>query len=210
MFIIIILVLNKLQLNCMNILYITSSPVSSSHSTALGNHALEKLKAKYPTANITTLALEDKPLPYLSASLLGNIGDAESTNDKLLADSLIEQLLQANVVIIAAPMHNFGIPSNLKSWIDLVARAGSTFRYTSAGPEGLVHAKAITIVASGGIYRNAPHMDHATPYLHTALSFLGMSVHSVKLEGTAMQDGLESRIEQAKGEITAMIQSLEV
>jgi FMN-dependent NADH-azoreductase len=91
------------------------------------------------------------------------------------SDRLIAELQAADIVIIGTPIYNFGIPAALKAWIDMIARARLTFRYTAAGPEGLLRGKrAIAVVASGGVPVGSP-ADHATPYLRQALGFVGIT-----------------------------------
>jgi FMN-dependent NADH-azoreductase len=105
------------------------------------------------------------------------------------SDSLIDELLAADIIVIAAPMYNFGIPSTLKAWIDYVARAGRTFRYTEKGPEGLVKGKKVILIHSrGGIYSSGPAqaMDHQGTYLRSVLGFLGITdIESIDVEGVA-------------------------
>jgi len=106
-----------------------------------------------------------------------------------LSDTLIDELLAADTIVIAAPMHNFGPPSTLKAWIDHVARAGRTFSYGPNGPQGLVKGKhAILVVASGGVYSAEPMkpFDFTEPYLHTVLGFIGITdVDVVRVAGVA-------------------------
>jgi len=103
------------------------------------------------------------------------------------SETLVDELLAADVIVIAAPMINFTIPSNLKAWIDYVARAGRTFSYSEAGPKGLVTGKhAILVAARGGVYANNPALDFQVPYLKGVLAFLGITdVEVLEVEGTA-------------------------
>ncbi len=91
------------------------------------------------------------------------------------------------MVVLGVPMYNFGVPAQLKNWIDAIARAGVTFRYTANGPEGLLTGKKVYVaLARGGLYRDTP-ADSQVPYLKTVLGFLGMTdVHFVYAEGLAM------------------------
>lgn len=92
-----------------------------------------------------------------------------------LSDHLIQELQQADRIVIAAPIYNFGIPASLKAWIDQIARAKLTFRYTSSGPVGLLrHKKAYLVMASGGVPLGDP-ADFASPYLKQALQFIGIN-----------------------------------
>lgn len=103
-----------------------------------------------------------------------------------LSDELIAELKGNDVIVIAAPMYNFNIPTQLKNYFDLVARAGVTFRYTEKGPEGLVTGKrAVVVTSRGGIHKDTP-TDLVTPYLSTFLGFIGITdVNFVFAEGIA-------------------------
>ena len=94
-------------------------------------------------------------------------------------------------------MINFNISSTLKAWIDHIARAGRTFSYGAEGPKGLVTGKKVyVVIASGGVYSDGPAaaFDHATPYLKTALGFLGMTdVEVIRIEGVAMGPEAEAK-----------------
>ena len=100
---------------------------------------------------------------------------AEQREALAYSDSLVEELQQADVVVIGAPIYNFSIPASLKAWIDMIARARLSFRYTENGPEGLLKdKKAYIVVASGGVPVGSP-VDFATPYLRHVLSFVGIT-----------------------------------
>lgn len=91
------------------------------------------------------------------------------------SDELVAELQAADVIVIGSPIYNFGVPATLKAWIDMIARARLTFRYTDNGPEGLLeNKKAYIVVASGGVAVDSP-MDFATPYLRQALRFVGIT-----------------------------------
>jgi len=106
-----------------------------------------------------------------------------------LDDALIAEMKNADVVVIGAPMYNFGISSQLKNWIDAISRARVTFRYTEAGAEGLLTGKKVYVILTrGGRYRDSA-TDTQVPYLKTVLGFLGMTdVHFIYVEGLAMGD----------------------
>ena len=90
------------------------------------------------------------------------------------SDALVEELMSADILVIGMPVYNFGIPATLKAWVDMITRARLTFRYTENGPEGLVKGKkAYIVLASGGVPVDSP-VDHATPYMRQALSFIGI------------------------------------
>jgi FMN-dependent NADH-azoreductase len=135
-----------------------------------------------PGLHIDYRDLDANPLPHLTGDVLSGantVGQAEGGR-------LLEQFLSSDVIVIGAPMYNFGIPSTLKAWIDRIAVAGKTFRYTEGGPEGLAGGRQV-IVASGrgGIYGNGP-ADFQENYLRQVFSFLGISdVEFVRAEGVA-------------------------
>jgi len=179
----------------MNILYLTSSSRGSeSYSKRVGQNVLDELLARDPAATITVRDLAREPLPHIGDDFVAAIrspnGPQTDEQRALLAQSdvLVDELFAADVIVIAAPMINFTIPSNLKTWVDYVARAGRTFRYSEKGPEGLVTGKQVIVVAArGGIYSGAGNaLDFQVPYLKGALGFLGMTdVEVLEVEGTA-------------------------
>ena len=123
------------------------------------------------------------------------------------SEALVDELLASDVIVIAAPMINFTIPSNLKAWIDYVARAGRTFSYSEKGPQGLVTGKQVIVVAArGGIYSGAGNaLDFQLPYLKSVLGFLGMTdVEVLEVEGTAYgPEAAEKAVEAATAKLHA-------
>lgn len=100
---------------------------------------------------------------------------AEQQKTLLLSDSLVEEIEASDVIVIGLPIYNFSVPTTFKAWIDLVARAGKTFRYSDAGPQGLLNGKrAIVAVASGGT-RTGSEIDFATGYVRHMLAFIGIT-----------------------------------
>ena len=143
-------------------------------------------------------------LPHFSMATISQIGE----NKAELADTLIEEVQNADVILLGAPMYNFGIPSQLKSWIDHIARAGVTFRYTANGPEGLLNNKRVFILRThGGQHANTPR-DTIQSYLNTVLGFVGLNdVNHIVAEGLNMGDLKDNAIALAKKEIEKSIQS---
>src|SRR3954463_11536401 len=179
----------------MNILYVTSSSRGAeSYSNRVGQNVLDELLARDLAATVTVRDLAREPLPHIGddfvAATRAPNGPQTDNQRALLAqsDALVDELFAADLIVIAAPMINFTIPTNLKAWIDYVARAGRTFRYSEKGPEGLVTGKQVIVVAArGGIYSGAGNaLDFQVPYLKSALGFLGMTdVDLLEVEGTA-------------------------
>jgi len=176
------------------ILIVESSPRGSeSASRKLAGKVRARLEARYPEATIIERDLAKDKLPHLDGAAAKAIStkdpaEAESLNDALhLSDQLIEELLSSDLLVIASPMWNFGIPSSLKAWIDHVVRAGKTFNYAGAGVEGLAKGKkAILVLASGGVFSEGPwkQWDTVEPYLRQILGFIGIDdVQTVRAEG---------------------------
>ena len=178
----------------MNILQINSSARrEGSYSTRLADRIVARLREADPEATLTVRDLTTTPHPTLDESALGALftpasqRTAEQAARVALDDALIAEIAAADVVVLGVPMYNFGVPAQLKNWIDAIARVGVTFRYTASGPEGLLKGKKVYVaLARGGKYRNTP-TDTQVPYLSTVLGFLGMTdVHYVYAEGLSM------------------------
>ncbi len=131
----------------------------------------------------TTIINRDlaKGLPFIDEQWIGaNFTAPEDRTDEHKAtlsfsDSLVNELQQAEHIVIASPIYNFSLPAVLKAWVDLIARARLTFQYTANGPEGLLkNKKAYIVIASGGVPVGSP-MDFASPYLKQALAFVGIT-----------------------------------
>lgn len=176
------------------ILIVESSPRGrESASRSLAAKVRARLEAQYPEARIVARDLVHDKVPHLNEATLKamttrNPVEAESLRDALrLSDQLTEELLASDVLVIASPMWNFGIPSSLKAWIDHVVRASKTFNYAGAGVEGLARGKrAILVLASGGVFSEGPWKpwDTVEPYLRQILGFIGIDdVQTVRAEG---------------------------
>lgn len=197
----------------MNILHLTSSARgSASYSNRVAAHVIDQLSARNPGVGIVTRDLARDPLPHIdddfTTATKSPTGPQTERQRSLLAqsDALIDELLAADVIVIAAPMINFTIPSNLKTWIDYVARAGRTFSYSEKGPQGLVSGKhVILVVARGGVYANNNALDFQVPYLKGVLAFLGMTdVEVIEVEGTAFgPEAAEKAVEAAAAKMHA-------
>lgn len=161
-----------------------------SQSNQLADFYADEARAKGDDVTVRDLAAQ--PIPVLDGELVGALRPSDAPlsprqQDALaLSDELIAELQAHDTVVIAAPMYNFNIPTQLKNYFDLIARAGVTFRYTEAGPEGLVKGKRAVILSSrGGIHKDTP-TDLLTPYVKLFLSFIGITdVDFVFAEGIA-------------------------
>ena len=161
-----------------------------SQSGQLADHLVSEWKAAHPADEVTERDLAANPIPVLDGELVGALrpSDAALTPRQQealdLSNELIAELQAHDTIVITAPMYNFNIPTQLKNYFDLVARAGVTFRYTEQGPEGLIKGKKVVVLSSrGGVHKDTPS-DLLTPYLTLFLGFLGMSdVQFVFAEG---------------------------
>ena len=185
----------------MNILQVNSSArADASHSTRLANDLVGQLRAARPDARLTVRDVGRHPHPALDeAALQALFTPADQRTPAQAArvaqdDALIAELQAADVVVLAVPMYNFGVPAALKNWIDAIARAKVTFTYGEKGPVGLLTGKTVYVVTTrGGIYRDAP-ADTQVPYLRTTLGFLGMTdVRVVYAEGLALGPDAEQK-----------------
>ena len=142
----------------------------------------DRLRRVDPTVQITHRDVGTVTIPHLTAETVGVIRGGEPDNNAAraaiaLSDQLVAEVKDADVLVIGAPMYNFGISSTLKAWFDHILRAGITFRYTAEGPEGLVSAKAVVIETRAGLYSEGPAaaMDGQEPHLRTLLGFMGVN-----------------------------------
>ena len=154
------------------------------------------------------------PVPHLTAETTPAIRGAEAETDAArdalaLSDQLIAELKAADLVVIGAPMYNFGIPSTLKAWFDHVLRARITFRYSATGPEGLLKGRrAIVVESRAGLYSEGPAaaMDSQEPHLRTLLGFMGIDdVAFVRAEKLAFgPEAAEASIAEAVEELRSL------
>jgi FMN-dependent NADH-azoreductase len=199
-----------------NILVIQSSPRrGESFSQKVAQSIADGFKKHHPDTQLTIRDLAKNPPPHVGAAFATGqyVPSEQRTADQAkalaLSDTLIDELIAADVVVLAVPMHNFGPPSTLKAWIDHVVRKGRTFAYSNNGPEGLLKGKrAILVLARGGVYSEGPAkpFDFQEPYLRTILGFIGITdIDVVRVEGVAV-----GAIGAEKALASAMAQSNEV
>jgi FMN-dependent NADH-azoreductase len=166
----------------MNILHIDSSILgANSASRLLSRELVSRLSAQNPGAEVKYLDLAADSLPHLSGESLAQADQGEAARN---AQAMVD-FIAADVIVIGAPMYNFGIPSQLKAWIDRIVVAGKTFRYTQAGPEGLMKGKRVLVAVSrGGFYAPGSPAEFAESYLEHVFGFIGISdVSFVRAEG---------------------------
>lgn len=176
------------------ILIVEASPRGvESASRQLTHELKERLETQYPEAQFVERDLAKDPLPHLDYHTVKAIftrdqAEAESLKGALhLSDQVTAEVLSSDLLVIASPLWNFGLPSSLKAWVDHIVRPGQTFRYTAEGAEGLALGKrAILVLASGGVFTEGPWKawDTEEPYLRLILSFIGITdVQTVRAEG---------------------------
>ena len=171
----------------MKLLHIDSSALGSySVSRQLTADIVAELKRHHPGTEAKYRDLASESLPHWAP-----VADA-SDPAAMLGSQMLEEFLDADVIVIGSPMYNFGIPSQLKAWIDRIAVAGKTFRYTEKGPEGLAGGKQVIIASSrGGQYSDGPAatLDFQEAYLRAVFGFIGVTeLEFVRAEGLAISD----------------------
>ncbi len=198
----------------MKILQINGSARSEAgNSTRLARDIVARLQADNRQAEVVERDLARAPAPVIDESALGALfTPAEQRTPEQAArvaasDALIAEVQAADVIVLGVPMYNFGISTQLKNWIDAIARVGVTFRYTENGPEGLLGGKKVFVAfARGGRYRGTP-ADTQTPYLQTLFGFLGITdVRFVYAEGLNMgEEAVKQGFAEAEADIAAAL-----
>jgi FMN-dependent NADH-azoreductase len=185
----------------MKLLHIDSSILAAnSVSRQLTRNIVDQWTASHAGTVVEYLDLAQDTPSHLSAESLGFRLPAGSTDltegqrrENVISEALVSQFLAADVIVVGAPLYNFSIPSQLKSWIDRIAQVGRTFTYTATGPQGLAVGKTVIVASTrGGVYSTSEGgraMEHQESYLQTVFGFLGVTdVRFVRAEGVAMGD----------------------
>lgn len=177
-----------------NVLVLKSSILGDySQSNGLIDHLVASWNGKVDSVIERDLAAN--PLPILDGEIAGGLRGGDNLTPRQqealeLSNQLIEEIKASDTLVIGAPMYNFSIPTQLKNWFDLIARAGVTFSYTEKGPVGLLTGKKVIVVTTrGGIHKNSD-TDLMIPYLKTILGFVGMTNVEV-VYGEALNMGEE-------------------
>lgn len=190
------------------ILNIISSPRgAASASIQLAQTLIDQLMAIHPDSTVKTTDLTKKNFPHLEESHLTSFftpPDKHTAKDKAAirhSDEAIKEIMDADTLIIGAPMYNFNIPSTLKAWLDHIVRAGLTFSYSEKGAEGLLKGKKVyLILATGGVFSEGPLKPHdfVEPYLRFILGFIGLTDVTVfRVEGLAIPGMKDTAMEKA-------------
>jgi FMN-dependent NADH-azoreductase len=188
----------------MKLLHLDSSILGQhSASRELGAAVVARWQRDVRGLEVAYRDLATNPLPHLSGASLAQADAAEAA----AAAAVMDEFLAADVIVIGAPMYNFGIPSQLKAWIDRVAVAGKTFRYTAEGPQGLAGGKQVIVAATyGGMHPADSGRNFVEPYLRQVFGFLGIDdIEFVSAEGLSISpehranalDAAQQRIERA-------------
>ena len=189
----------------MNILHLDASALGAqSVSRELSANIVAALRRQSPAAQVRYRDLVADPLPHWQPVA------GASREPGALGEAILAEFLAADIVVIGTPMYNFGVPTQLKAWIDHIAVPGKVFRYTASGPEGLAGGKRVIVASSrGGVYSEGPAagMDFQEGYLRAFFGFIGIdAVEVVRAEGLAM--GPEHRnkaLDHAHATIQAMV-----
>jgi len=201
----------------MKLLHIDSSILSGgSISRQLTKDTVAQWVSNHPGTTVEYLDLAVDTPSHLSAESLGFRAPAGSDmsdiqkRENAVSEALVSQFLAADVIVVGAPLYNFSIPSQLKSWIDRVVQADRTFAYTETGPKGLAGGKTVIVAsARGGVYSTndwGRAAEHQESYLQTVFGFLGIAdVRFVRAEGVAMGDAKKA---EALGEAANSIAKL--
>ena len=193
------------------------SRVLALKSSILGDYSqstklVEEFIKNVDQDKLTVRDLAANPLPVLDFSVATALRATEDLSQDQqsivdLSNTLIEEIKAADTLVIAAPMYNFTIPTQLKNWIDLIARAGVTFTYTENGVKGLIEGKkAIVVTTRGGVHKDAA-TDSMTPYLRTVLGFVGITdVEFVYAEALNMGENAAAKgISKAQSQLAELV-----
>lgn len=200
-----------------SLLYISSSIFGDNgNSSQLAAEFIQRWQAQNPQGQVVERNLTATPLPHLDGARVGAFftpADQRTAEQQAIAaesDGLIAELRDADVVVIGLPMYNFGVPSQFKAWVDNIARAGITFKYTESGPVGLLDNKPVLVFAArGGMYANTPN-DHQEPFVRQFLGFIGLTdVQFVFAEGVNMGDEAKHKaLQGARAQIDGLLKKV--
>lgn len=183
-----------------------------SHSTVLAQQFAAQYLTQHSGSELVVRDLISEPIPHLDATIIGAFASEEAARTPQqqaildFSQELIDELANADAVVLGLPMYNFSVPSQLKAYMDQIARAGVTFKYTETGPVGLLNDKPVYVVAArGGIHEGQPS-DSQTAFVKTFFAFIGLSnVQFIYAEGLNMgEDAKQKAYDHAEQNIAAI------
>jgi FMN-dependent NADH-azoreductase len=203
----------------MKLLHIDSSILGTQSATReIGAAWVAEWRRTHGDGTVVHRDLASDPLAHLTADVFTARSAAEPIEDaelraRVAADEIVlQEFIDADVVVIGAPMYNFSVPSQLKAWIDRVAVKGRTFAYGASGPAGLAGGKKIVVISSrGGVYSEGPaaSFDHQETYLRSVFAFLGVTnFEFIRVEGLAMGDA--KRVEAMRAAHSQILAPLKI
>lgn len=180
-------------------------------SSQLAEHFVQQWLQKNPKGKVVVRNLVEDNLPHLDAEIVGAlmspVEDRNLEQQRVIdrSDALVAELAQADQIVMGVPMYNFAVPSQMKAYFDLLARAGVTFKYTEQGPVGLLEDKPVYLFATrGGLYRDSG-VDFQIPFVKQFLGFIGFkTVEVIYAEGLSMSGQAEISLAQANEQIAAI------
>lgn len=195
------------------VLHINSSIFGADgQSSKLASDFVSRWQSRDADIHVTFRDLADEPVPHLTAEVFSAAitpkGERSDTQNATaaLADTLVGEILEADAIVIGLPMYNFGLPTALKAWVDHIARAGTTFRYTENGPVGLLGGKKVYVFATRGGYYQGTGADLQTQYIRQLFGLLGINdIEFVYAEGLAISEEIKTRaLNNASEQITKL------
>ena len=180
-------------------------------SSQLAEHFVQQWLQKNPKGKVVVRNLVEDNLPHLDAEIVGAlmspVEDRNLEQQRVIdrSDALVAELAQADQIVMGVPMYNFAVPSQMKAYFDLLARAGVTFKYTEQGPVGLLEDKPVYLFATrGGLYRDSG-VDFQIPFVKQFLGFIGFkTVEVIYAEGLSMSGQAKISLAQANEQIAAI------
>ncbi|KHN56701.1 NAD(P)H-dependent oxidoreductase [Dickeya fangzhongdai] len=207
----------------MKILHIDSSILEGvSVTRQISADVIAQLVKHHPEATVSYRDVVKQEIRHLTGAIAAGFRqiasasvDSSTLQEHMISEQLVSEFLANDVIVIGAPMYNFSVSSQLKSWLDRIAQTGKTFKYTEKGPVGLSGGRTIIVVsARGGFYTEQPFagMDFQERYLQAFFRFLGITdIYFIRAEGTSKGDEIKNHeIKNAKASIQTIIDSLAV
>lgn len=183
-------------------------------SNQLATRYIDQWQQKLLGNEVVVRDLVADAVPHLDGEVVGAFFTPEEQRSEqqneivAFSDTLIQEIREADEIVLGLPLYNFGVPSQMKAYFDHLARAGVTFKYTDTGPVGLIDDKPVRVFATrGGLYKDTG-MDHQVPFLKQFLGFIGLNtVEVIYAEGLSMEGVKEEALAKARGEVDQLISS---